>query len=75
MKKLKTILIAALLVSAPVILLAQEPPHPNNGGAPTPGGNKPVGGGAPLGGGVSILIALGAMYAGKKVFHFGKEEE
>jgi hypothetical protein len=74
-RKLKTLLITMLLCAAPFILVAQEPPHPNGGNAPTPGGNTPVGGSAPIDGGLSIILALSAMYAGKNVLHFGKEEE
>jgi hypothetical protein len=53
--------------------MAQEPPHP-----PTTGhgvnGNQSPGGTAPVGSGISILLALGAMYAGKKVFRVNTEE-
>jgi hypothetical protein len=57
-------------------MLAQNPPHPNNGGAPG-GGNTPVGGSpsAPIGGGTFILITLAAAYAGRKVYVAKKEQE
>jgi hypothetical protein len=58
----RMIIIAALLVTAPLIMLAQ-PPHPNGGN--TPGqGNTPVGGttGAPISDGVVLLLTLGAAY-------------
>ncbi len=45
--------------------LAQNPPHPNGGGAPG-SGNNPVGGGAPVGGGLIVLSVLGVLYASKK---------
>ena len=63
-RNLKTLLIAALLVTAPMLMLAQTPPHPNGGNAPG-GGNTPVGGApsAPIGGGTEILVALGIAYA------------
>ena len=53
----KILLIAAFLVTAPLLLLAQ--PHPNNGSAPGVG-NTPVGGSssAPIGGGAGILVSL-----------------
>ncbi|RLD55107.1 MAG: hypothetical protein DRJ05_13505, partial [Bacteroidetes bacterium] len=44
-------------------LFAQTPPHPNGGGAPG-GGTPPVGGGAPIDGGLTIMMVLGAAYAG-----------
>ena len=58
----RIIIIAALLVTAPLIMLAQ-PPHPNGGIAPGPG-NTPVGGttGAPISDGVALLLSLGAAY-------------
>jgi hypothetical protein len=65
-RNLKTLLIAALLVTAPMLMLAQTPPHPNGGNAPSSGnGNTPVGQApsAPIGGGTEILVALGIAYA------------
>lgn len=48
--------------------MAQTPPPPNgNGGNPTQGGHTPVGGSAPIAGGLSIILALGLAYGGKKV--------
>ncbi|NOX45879.1 MAG: hypothetical protein GXO89_02750 [Chlorobi bacterium] len=67
MKNLLKILTIAILISAPVILFAQSPPHPNGGGIPN-GGNTPVGGGAPIGGGLIIMTILGAAYGLKKTF-------
>jgi hypothetical protein len=57
----KILLIAIYIATAPVLLLAQAPPHPNGGAAPG-GSNGPVGGGAPIGGGVYILIAMALAY-------------
>jgi len=74
-KNILTLIISAILAAVPFILNAQEPPHPNNGGAPGPGSNTTVGGGAPICEGISILLALGAMYAGKRVFHFRQKDE
>jgi hypothetical protein len=62
----KILLIAALLFTAPLVLMAQQPPHPN-GGVNGPGGG-PVGGGAPIGSGVAILIAMGAAYGARKLY-------
>jgi hypothetical protein len=53
--------IASFLLIAPMLLLAQAPPHPNGGNAPG-SGNGPVGGGAPLGDGLYILIAFALLY-------------
>jgi hypothetical protein len=52
-------------------LFAQNPPHPNGGGAPG-GGNTPVGGGAPIDGGISFLLILGAAYGFRKHFNSNK---
>jgi len=72
MKKiLKVSIIAALFFIAPVVLLAQSPPHPNGGSGPT-GDNTPVGGGAPVDGGIVMLMALGSAYGAKKVYKFRK---
>ena len=73
-RTIKILVISALFFLAPVILLAQTPPHPNGGNAPNSGTNTPVGGGAPLGGGLVMLIAMGAAYGAKKVYHLRKEE-
>lgn len=60
-------IIAAFLVTAPLLLLAQ--PHPNNNGLPPGPGNTRVGGAtAPIGSGTFILLILAAAYAGRKVY-------
>jgi len=64
----RILLIAALLVTAPLLMLAQSPPHPNNGNAPTHGTNGPVGGGAPVGSGVVLLAALAVAYGTCKLY-------
>ena len=66
-KALKLFIIAGIFLSLPLLSLAQNPPHPNGGNNPG-GGNTPVGGGAPIDGGLSILIALGAAYGGRKIY-------
>ena len=65
MKNIFKTLVIAVLISAPVILFAQTPPHPNGGNVPG-GGNTPVGGGAPIGGGLIIMMVMGAAYGAKK---------
>jgi len=67
MKNTLKTLVIAILISVPVFLFAQNPPHPNGGGGPT-GGNTPVGGAAPVGGGLVILLGLGFGYGAKKVY-------
>jgi len=66
MKKLTIILGIIILCLTATAIFAQNPPHPNNGGVPG-GGNSPVGGGAPIDGGLTIMLALGAAYGGKKL--------
>lgn len=56
----RRLLIAAYLFIAPIILLAQQPPHPN-GGVNGPGGG-PVGGGAPIGDGIYFMVAFALVY-------------
>jgi hypothetical protein len=73
-KAIKNILIVAFLMTAPLFLLAQNPPHPNGGSAPTSGTNTPVGGGAPIDGGLIMLIAMGSAYGAKKVWKFRKDD-
>jgi hypothetical protein len=68
-RNFRILLIAAFLVTAPLIMLAQAPPHPNGGNAPN-GGNGPVGGGAPIGSGVALMIALGAAYGARKLYQY-----
>jgi hypothetical protein len=69
-RNIRIIIMAVLLVTSPMILMAQQPPHPNNGNAPTPGTNGPVGGGAPIDSGLLILLALSFGYGVKN--HFNK---
>jgi len=66
MKKIFLIAVIAFGLSLPVTLLAQNPPHPNGGAAPTSTTNSPVG--APVGSGTFILSALAMAYAGRKVY-------
>ena len=68
-RKFRIVLIAGFLIAAPLLMLAQSPPHPNGGNAPNVGGsNGPVGGGAPIGGGVVLLVTMAAGYGAKKLF-------
>jgi hypothetical protein len=67
-KAMKSLLIAGLFLTLPLLALSQTPPHPNNGGGPG-SGNTPVGGGAPIGGGLIIMMVMGAAYGSKKVYN------
>ena len=66
-RNFRIILIAAFFVTAPLLMLAQAPPHPNGGAAPGTG-NGPVGGGAPIGSGVVVMLAMAAAYGAKKLY-------
>ena len=74
-RNLKIFAISAFLVIAPLLMFAQSPPHPNNGGTPPgPGtGNHPVGGGAPIGDGLSILATLAIAYGSRKIYMMRKD--
>jgi hypothetical protein len=76
MKKVKQIIALMILITIPLWMTAQ-PPHPNGGNVPNANGtnNTFVGGGpnpAPIDGGLSILLALGLAYGGKKVYQLKK---
>lgn len=70
-KIIKTVATAAMVLLS-FGLFAQTPPLPNGGGAPG-SGNTPVGGGAPIDGGLSILMLLGAAYAGASLRRTDRE--
>jgi len=79
-KTIRIASIVAFLALAPVLSMAQ-PPHPGgagSGGATpvgAPGGSGPIGGGgAPIDGGLSIFLALGIAYGGRKVYQWKKAE-
>jgi len=60
-----TLLVITMLTLASTTLLAQVPPPPPPGHGQT--GNQ-TGGNAPIGGGLFILLGLGVVYGGKKVY-------
>jgi hypothetical protein len=71
------IIAITLFVAGTLYTRAQNPPHPNSGGAPTTTGNTTVGGqqgGAPIGSGNFLLIGLALLYATKKVRESRKEK-
>lgn len=66
----KILIIAAFLAIAPVLLMAQAPPHPDDDPTKDPNATT-VGGqpsGAPIGNGTFILLTLAVAYAGRKVY-------
>ena len=68
--KFKRIIAAIILIAGSFYAQAQNPPHPNSGGAPTSGTNTTVGGqqgGAPIGSGNFLLIGLALLYVTRKV--------
>ena len=79
-RSFKILIITAFMAIAPVIMLAQNPPHPGDGanGDPTNSGTE-VGGtppaGAPIGNGTFILLTLAAAYAGRKVYVMQSAEQ
>jgi hypothetical protein len=78
MKKLiirtATALIMVMFLSLSPSLFAQgdpaPPPPPDQHGL---SGNQPVGGGAPVGSGLTILLALGAAYGGKRLYQLKQQ--
>jgi hypothetical protein len=67
-RNIKILVIAVLLLTAPLLIFAQ--PHPNNGNGAPGAGNTPVGGSssAPIGNGTFLLLTLAMAYAGRKVY-------
>lgn len=74
MKKTIITLLTVIAISFQLSVLAQGPPPPNNGNGNPGGSNTPVGGGVPVAGGIYILLALSALYGGKKYFSKKTEE-
>jgi|DewCreStandDraft_4_1066084.scaffolds.fasta_scaffold79240_2 hypothetical protein len=73
---IKKIILMFFLMVSPILIsnvLADDPPGPGQGlpggggGSPV-GQGTPVGGGAPIDGGFSILLAMGAIYGGSKIY-------
>ncbi|MFK5855528.1 MAG: hypothetical protein QM503_05310 [Bacteroidota bacterium] len=76
-KKLFRLFIALLFMAGTYTLMAQPPPPPggSSGGGSGTGGTDEQrnGGGAPIGGGLFILLGLGAVYGGRKIYNLKKE--
>ena len=75
MKKIfiKILILTIVFFGYSLFTLADPPGPPNPGGSPTGSGGTPVG--APIDGGLSILLAMGAAYGGKKLYQARKEKK
>ena len=73
MKNLKKIILSLVFAFAVSFSFAQMMAPGEPGGEPDPG-DDPIGGGAPISGGITILLTLGAIYGGNKVYHLVKED-
>jgi len=71
MKKIRSILIIAMLAALPVLLFSQPLPYQNGNGGNV--GSTPVG--APIDGGLTILMLMGIGYGAKKIYSIKKEKE
>jgi len=54
------------------LTIAQEPPHPPSIGYGQQGNQQPGGSSAPVDGGLGIMLTLGLIACGKKVYQFNK---
>lgn len=69
--KFKKYVLAFLLMFAVTFSYAQMTSPSDPGGDPEAG--PPLGGGAPIGGGIGILLTLGAVYGGRKIYFLTRE--
>jgi hypothetical protein len=70
---IKYFLLGFLLVLSVSIFAQGTPPPPPGQGHGT-GNDAPMGGGAPIGSGMAILISLGALYGGTKIYQWHKKQ-
>ncbi len=71
-KYLKKIILSLVFVFAVSFSFAQMMAPEDPGGEPV--GEDPIGGGAPISGGITIMLTLGAIYGGKKVYRLVKDD-
>ena len=71
-RNLKILILAAFLVTAPLFMLAQTPPMPDD---PGPGSEVGAPAGAPVGNGTFILTFLAMAYAVRKVYEMRTKKE
>lgn len=74
-KHAKITLTLALFLGWGLFAMAQAPPPPPGGGHGQNTNQPANGGGAPIGGGIAILLSLGAVWGGRKVYQAYKKEE
>ena len=70
---IKILLIALFALNTSLLFSQGAPPPPPSGHGSEI--NQPAGNTAPIGSGLGILLAMGAAYAGKKVYDFRKKLE
>jgi len=70
MNKIKFVLVLITIIVSSVSFAQLANPGDGEGGVGDAPG--PVGGGAPVGSGLALLISLGAIYGGKKVYIYRK---
>ena len=70
----KIFLIAALLSMISVVAFAQGGPPPPPGGSAGDNQDSKLGGRAPISGGLYILLGLGVIYGGRKLYKMRNEE-
>lgn len=72
-KMLKAVLLIGLflflLISSARLMAQGSPPPPPADGHGATGNQPPTGGDAPIGSGLTILLLMGAAYAGKKMYN------
>ncbi len=70
-KKIKIIITGLFIFFLTAGIMAQDPPPPPDSGHGQTRDQNP-GGQAPLGGGLILLLGLGTVYGGKKVYELRK---
>ena len=73
-RKIKTLVISVALMLFAINSFGQVPPPPPSGAGHGASGNQ-NGGSAPIGGGLFILLGLGAVYGGKRVYSLYTEDK
>jgi len=68
-----SVVLLFLYITPAVLAEDPAPPGGNSGPGSTPVGNGTPVGGAPIDGGVGILLAMGAVYGGYKLYKSRKE--
>lgn len=72
MKNLKKIIISLVFGFTVSFSFSQMLAPEDPGGEPDPG-DDPIGGGAPISGGITILLTLGALYGGRKLYYLTQD--